>query len=83
MTELQELAKLEAELDERATKLFKEVWHPKFKATNSKEEFKKIHSELVEEAGYPDLLPSMIEIEIIFEMDALRVRTGYFKDKEK
>lgn len=83
MSELLELVKLQTELDERSTKVYKEVWQPKFEAINSKEEFQKVQNELMEEAGYPASLPGMLHVELCFARDAFRVRTGYFKDKEK
>ena len=83
MTELQELVELDKELDTRSTKLFKDVWQPKFKATKSKEEFRKVSNELAEAAGYPPSLPGVMEVEVMFEADALRNRLGYYKKMVK
>ena len=84
MTELQELVAMEAELTERSTRLFNEEWIPKFQKTMTRKEFSKVHADL-QEAAHNYLgsgLPGMMEILVIFESDALRVRTGVYKDKE-
>lgn len=73
---LKQLSELNELLAQKAEKIFKAEWQPKFRATNSKEEFRKVHSEFQEAVG--PCYDNLCGVWLMYEADGLRCRTREF-----
>lgn len=65
MSELKELVVIQKDLERRCNEIFDRDWKDRFMAAETKEEFRKIWSELRQEAGIGEELPGTIDVSVM------------------
>jgi hypothetical protein len=74
MNTFKDLIELNLNINLQMNDIFNNIWKPKFRTCMTKSEFDKVMYEFQHEIGIDNQIPSIIHVEICFELDALRQR---------